>query len=150
MRGRKKIPNELKKLTNSRWHDKNVPNADGKPICPAHLSERAKTEWRYLVPLLDAKGVLDKTDRFVLEAYCEEVATARAAQEVLNREGVTLAYQNSGGNWAKNPYVLIAKDAREKAMRYASMLGITPTDRGKLSVSDVSEPTMADVLFADV
>ena len=136
MKGRKPKPKELKKLSGSRWYDENVPDADGKPMMPSDMTDEAKREWRYIVPLLDDKGILDKTDRFVLESYCESVAKARRARDILNREMVQLAYQNAAGNWFKNPYVLIEKDARADAMKYAGLLGLSPVDRGKLSVPE--------------
>lgn len=145
MKGRKKKPNELKKLAGSWRYDPNVPSADGKPRMPSNMSPGAKRIWSYLVPLLDAKGILDKTDLFILESFCREMATAREAQAILDRDGAHLAYQNpKSGQWFKNPYVLIAKDARAQAMRYASMLGITPVDRAKLSVPETKEPSLAD------
>jgi len=147
MQGRKKKPKELKKLSGSRWYDDSVPDADGKPMMPSDMTDGAKREWRYIVPLLAAKGILDKTDRFVLESYCESVATAREARDILKREMTKLAYRNEAGNWFKNPYVLIEKDARAAAMKYAGLLGLSPVDRGRVVMAESTQDDEIDLLM---
>src|SRR5262245_34292242 len=47
-----------------------APFAPGKPNCPAELSDEARREWARIVPARDSAGVLCKTDRALLVAYC--------------------------------------------------------------------------------
>lgn len=52
-----------------------------KPKCPSHLSKRAKTYWKNLIPILETMGVLTATDRNVLSRYCISMAQWREAVE---------------------------------------------------------------------
>ena len=149
MKGRKPTPKEIKELTNSRHYDAGVPDAEGRPICPPWLSPYAKAEWRYIVPLLEAKHILDKTDRGTLISYCHEMATLREAVEALQRDEVKPVYQKNDGSWVKNPWMLVARDAAEKVVRYAAEMGCTPTARGRVSATKAAEPaTLADQFAA--
>jgi len=146
--GRKKTPNELKKLTGSKYYNPLVPTADGKPVCPSWLSDYAKLEWRYIVPLLDGKHILDKTDRSVLIAYCDAVGRLREASEALQIEPAVITTKND--NLIQSPWVGIRNKASADVVRYASELGCSPTARGRVEVkAAVGSPSLAEILFND-
>jgi len=54
------------------------------PKCPAHLDERAKKEWRRLVPILTQMRVLTEADGIALGNLCQTYSTMVRAQEKLN------------------------------------------------------------------
>ena len=43
----------------------------GVPTCPAHLSPRAKAEWKRLARQMNALGIVTELDRAALAAYCQ-------------------------------------------------------------------------------
>ena len=119
-----------------------------KPRCPAWLSPYAKTEWKRVVPELDTLGLLTVVDRSTLAAYCEAVATFKAATEVVRR-GVLVTGQK--GEAVKNPALQVQRDAARLIATYSSMFGFSPSDRARiLSVgTDVAGgPTLEDLLNA--
>ncbi len=98
-----------------------------RPIAPQHLSDDAKTEWRYIVPKLDATGLLTKIDRTTLEVYCEMVATFREATNWVRERGILVAGQKGGA--VKNPAIQVQRDAARLISTYARMFGFSPADR---------------------
>ena len=144
----KKIPNEIKKLTGSRHYNPLVPTADGKPVCPSWLSDYAKLEWRYIVPLLDAKHILDKTDRSVLIAYCDAVGRLREATEALKDNLPVITTKND--NLIQSPWVGIRNKAAADVVKFSSELGMSPTARGRVEVKAAGgPPSLAEILFND-
>lgn len=150
--GRKYKPNELKKLSGSKYYNPNVPVNGGAPkMPPGKFTEEAKWAWRYIVPRLDDMGILDEIDLFVLMALCDAVgdfvwASAVMADENFNRVGRT-----SNGNLVQSPAVGMKRTARNDMYNYACALGLSPADREKLfaNMEQGNEPSLADVMFAN-
>ena len=146
--GTKPTPTALKKLRGNpgrRPLPKNEPIAEGRPICPAWLSDYAKTEWRYIVPILEHMGIIGKVDRAVLVAYCESYSLFRQATEHLQRAMVQIVYETHNGNYVQNPYVGIKKSAAQDMLKYAAEMGMTPSARTRIKVNDIEkEPSLAD------
>lgn len=101
-----------------------------KPRCPAWLSDYAKLEWKRVVPVLDRLGLLTSVDRATLSAYCEAVATFKAAVEAVKREGILVSRR--GGELVKNPALQVERDASRLIAAYSGMFGLSPSDRVRL------------------
>jgi len=138
--GRPPKPTELKLIEGNPGKRKLIapPKAPpARPQCPSWLSDYAKTEWHYIVPVLDELGLLTKVDRAVLAGFCEAVSIFRAATEALNDSTILV---KSSGRIAKNPVIQIQRDARRDMLAYAGALGLSPSDRGRLLGSAAPNP----------
>lgn len=103
-----------------------------RPIAPPHLSDEARREWGYIVPRLDATGMLSKLDRTALEVYCDAVATYRAAMAMLNEAGPLV--RGDKGRVVKNPAAQIARDAATTIRLMGSEFGLTPAARERIAM----------------
>src|SRR4051812_1263430 len=61
------------------------------PAAPAHLSERARVEWKGLARVCVELGVLTNSDLRALELLCECLGTEAELRETLKAEGLTIA-----------------------------------------------------------
>lgn len=102
-----------------------------KPRCPTWLTTYAKTEWRRVVPALDALGLLTGVDRSTLAAYCEAVATFKEATEAVTEYGILVKGRRKG-EAVKNPALQIQRDAARSIATYSAMFGLSPSDRVRL------------------
>lgn len=140
MKGRKPLPNQLKKLTNSQHYNPNgLETKPERPIAPAYLSDYAKSEWSYIVPKLDTLRILGKVDRAVLASYCEAVGTFREATEALQREGNTLVIKSIAGGYYQNPWLAIRNRATADILKLSSEFGMTPSSRSRFQKPQVEE-----------
>lgn len=134
-----------------------------RPPCPAFIQKEARRAWRYICHQLDNMGILGSSDQAIMVAYCIQweiaVLATRQLQQVQriedaiaqkiardkgeeippgkmvsgNWSDVFLA-KTSNGNLIQNPLLGIANAAWDKCVRYASLLGCSPTDRAKISI----------------
>lgn len=150
-RGPAPKPTELRVLQGVPGHrplNKQQPRPDpNKPICPAWLDDKAKTEWRYIAPLLYDCGLLKKVDRVTLAGYCVYVSQFREATEQLQKEEVKKVYQNHTGNYSQNPWIHIQQKAWDAILKSASRFGMSPSDRTSLVADEEKPRTLADVLM---
>ena len=104
------------------------------PICPTELSERAKTEWRYITPLLAANGLLTKLDRAVLAEYCASYALWIEMQErISEKHGLT--FSTESGFEQQIPEIGIMHKAAERMMKAGDKLGLSPSARSGINVN---------------
>ena len=124
----KKLAGTLRKhrVNRSEWQ----PPA-GAPPMPEGLDAVARAEWKIAVELLVPAGILTLADGRVLESYCRSVSRARAAEVVVEAEGLTVETQNG---CQAHPAVGIARQAWEAARRYGESLGLDPSSRARLKV----------------
>ncbi len=90
------------------------------PPAPAYLSTQAKAEWRRVLPLLVARGVITKADLAGVEAYCVAAGAARQIAEAmagglpdLRLGGLQIRYMQA-------------------ARQFAAEYGLTPTSRARM------------------
>ncbi len=159
-RGRPPKPLELQLIEGRRISKKKQSSPKPKkeiPICPSWLCDRAKTEWRYIVPELDKLGLLTKIDRAALVLYCESYAQYRAAQEWIQKNGVhypiwerdkktqEIVRDNEGKPILRYmqqfPQVGIANKAFKNIQACCIMFGLSPSDRGRISIPGNEEET---------
>ena len=158
MRGRKPTPTNLKLLRGNpgkRPINANEPKPAPKaPGMPAWLSTEARNEWRRVVPELDKLGLLAKVDRGALAAYCETWATFVAATHLVHEHGIVYMRKvdevtDMDGRVieihvapAKNPALIVARDAAAQIRAFCSEFGLTPSARTRIDVPEPDEAGM--------
>ena len=107
----------------------------GRPSCPAWLALEGKKEWRRVVPLLEAMGLLAEVDRALLAAYCQYWADWQHYVVLLQQSGAVITMKTKGGEEAypvQNPCVGLANNAFDRLMKLAVQFGFTPSARVSL------------------
>lgn len=149
MRGRKPVPNAVKKLTGSKYYKPNEPEVGGgKPACPRWLSKEGKSEWRYVANLLHEAGLLTKLDRMALAAYCEAVAVFRKMSEILAETGA-YATRTHNDNLIQSPEVQLRNKAMDQMLKFMTEFGMTPSSRTRFA-TDEPEVDPAAELFSHI
>ena len=106
--------------------------AQGKPLCPAWLNEKAKREWRRIAPILKQLGLLEVIDRAALAGYCQAYARWREAEGDIQKNGMT--YMSEKGNHVPYPQVGIAQKYLQICKNFLIEFGMTPSSRGRLTL----------------
>jgi phage terminase small subunit len=89
----------------------------GAPQCPSGLDALAKSEWAWAVPLLNAQGTLAQIDKGVIKGYCWCYSVADKLGRSKDKQDLRLAMQ-----------------AYKQMQSFASQLGMSPSDRARLSI----------------
>ena len=137
MRGRKPKPTKLKLLLGNPGHraintsEPELPSGTGGP--PDHLDSIALGEWARVEAILVSAGVLTEGDRAVLSLYCSAWSRWVKAEKTLAKSSELLKSE-SGGVY-QNPYLAISNRAAENVAKLASMLGLDPSSRSRLTTS---------------
>lgn len=153
MVGRKPKPSDLKELAGNpgkRTLNRREPRPRVVlPAVPRHLNEEARREWRRMGRELLALGVLTNVDRAALAAYCVAYSRWVEAEGQVAKLGTIVKTAN--GNLIQNPYLAVANRAMEQMCRLAGEFGMTPSSRSRVQANaPTNEPSLADILFADV
>ena len=117
------------------------------PRPPAHLSQRAAAEWRYLAHELVQAGILTGADLRALELLAETLAMEGEMRAVIAAEGATIPAAEGGRKG--HPALKIATEARSQAIRLLEAFGLTPVsrqrvDRAPQPVRDEAEAFLAN------
>lgn len=119
------------------------------PAAPRHLNDEARREWRRMGRELLALGVLTSVDRAALAAYCVAYSRWVEAEGQVTKLGTIV--KTAAGNLIQNPYLAVANRAMEQMCRLAGEFGMTPSSRSRVQAqAPTNEPSLADILFADV
>lgn len=102
-----------------------------RPVCPGHLDQVARNEWRRIVPELVAIGVIARIDTATLAAYCQAFSRWVAAELELQEHGA-LTYVSETGVIRSHPAVRIASDAMTQMRIFAQEYGLTPASRARV------------------
>ena len=148
--GPKTKPTAIKRLQGNpggRPLPENEPDVHGRPICPSWLNDYAKTEWRYVVPLLADMGVIGKVDRAAIVNYCLCYAKVRELTELLDAEMNRLVISTHNGTKIQNPALGALSTWIKNLDRAAAKLGITPSDRTNISVPEREQADEIDRLM---
>jgi P27 family predicted phage terminase small subunit len=104
--------------------------------------ERARREWRLVVPVLDAMGMLASIDAHVLEDWCTLVARLDQCERDITRRGLILE-----ATGRRNPATMAAQGIRQRITKLEERLGLTPLardqlrgDTGGAAADDVESP----------
>lgn len=99
------------------------------PPAPKWLPHHGKVEWRRVLPQLIEGRKIAGHELGTVEAYCLAVATMRAAEAIVQRDGMT--YMSPSGDTKRRPETTILKENIEASRRLANELGLTPASRSK-------------------
>jgi P27 family predicted phage terminase small subunit len=100
------------------------------PDCPLHLDERAQAEWQRIVPELFEQGLLPRTDRAALAAYCVCWSRWVEAEGKLGETG--LVVRSNLGSPVVNPYHAIAARSLDQMRRFLVEFGMSPAARKRI------------------
>lgn len=89
----------------------------------------ARSEWRRVVPILDAQGVLSTLDDHVLTDYCVTRVRLWQCERDISLNGLRLAGDRGQ---VRNPNVVSAKQYRDQLRYLAGQLGLSPVERDYL------------------
>ena len=140
MRGRKPIPSKVidirggSKLTHRPPRSGEPKPPAGIPKYPPHLDKAAKQEWRRMAKDLEPLGILTNLDKAVFALYCEAFSTWAMATEKIQKEG--MLYKAPSGFPMINPYFYIANKSKEQMLKALIELGMTPSSRSRVRVSE--------------
>ena len=149
-RGRPPKPTAIKVLEGNpgkRPLNKNEPKP--KPIapkCPSWLEPDAKKEWKRLSKELEAMGLLTQVDMAVFAGYCQAYARWKEAEEFISKHGSIL--KTSSGYIQQIPQVSIAQQNLKQIRGFCSELGLTPSARSRLNISNTGNVTEGDAMAA--
>lgn len=152
MRGRRPKPTALKELEGNpgkRGLNKKEPKPDiGIPTCPNHLKGVARQEWNRVSKQLLALGLIARTDRAALAAYCTAYKDYVDAENALKKQGVVIFSENGGAY--QNPWMGIKKRSMDQMVKFGAEFGLTPSSRVRLQVDKpTEEDEMAGFLFGN-
>jgi P27 family predicted phage terminase small subunit len=129
--GRKKIPDQIKKLKGTLRQDrvnKNEPKIGAISRNPPELlDERAIGEWNYYIDLLDSIGVLKATDSDMLAMMCNDIKDYKRYCVKIKAQGETVKGKLS-------PFIKLKNEARKRFLEIAPLFGIDPVNRQKIVV----------------
>lgn len=107
------------------------------PKCPHWLDLGARREWRRVAPELERIGLLTLVDLAVMAAYCQSFSRWQAAEELIAKAGLLIKTGSDRYTAIKtNPAVKIAQDERQLMMQFGARLGLSPSDRSRMTLPD--------------
>jgi P27 family predicted phage terminase small subunit len=94
---------------------------------PRDMTDRAKREWRALMPAVLSIGTMSRADLRAFALLATTLAAEAEAREAVEHDGMTIL-AGSGGRKA-HPALKSAEVARMQAMRLLESFGLTPRGR---------------------
>jgi P27 family predicted phage terminase small subunit len=162
-KGRRPLPSTVKNLRGNpgkRKVNEGEPELQpGDPVMPPRLSEAAQAEWRAIVPILRAMGLLTPADGAALAAYCYARDLWMLANDevreygilikvpVMGRKGTPEEFEAVGFITKKNPAVAIGNEQLKTMKSFLVEYGLTPSSRSKLHVEKPKVVDPADAYF---
>ena len=107
------------------------------PRCPDHLDERAKKEWKRLVPILRRMRVLTEADGMSLANLCQTWSTLVQAQQKLTEMG--FLYKSPSGYVMQSPLLPIVNQCVDTITKLSREFGLTPASRSRIQNGTISE-----------
>ena len=147
-----------------------------RPPCPGWLQPEARKAWKYLCEQQEKMGIIGTSDQAIMVTYCVMWETAvlaerrmlsiaserdRKAAEAAEKAGKepppgrmslgdwsdAMLATTSNGNVINNPLLGIANAAWERLVKCASLLGLSPMDRAKLTLEAPKGKTLREELL---
>lgn len=107
----------------------------GLPAPPAHLDAEGKREWKRISKELDYMGLLTKSDRAALAAYCMAYARWVKAENKLRKSKDGLTVSTGKGYMIPNPLIGIANTAMKIMHKFLTEFGLTPSSRQSIEMT---------------
>ena len=143
-KGRKAMPSAGLQLLGGTAHSHRPPRdeeprpPEKRPHCPRHLDKLARKEWRRAVKILEDIGLITELDMATLAGYCQAYSEWAAA---------TLQVPDKGPVWVDkqgiphmNPWLRVAREAFDRMMKNAVLIGMSPSSRASLKVPKKKAP----------
>ena len=156
MKGRKATPSKIIELTGGRMRTHRPPRdeeprpPEKRPHCPRHLDKLARKEWRRAVRLLEDVSLLTELDMPTLAGYAQAYSEWAEATNQILRPGEIQKPDESpkkGPVWVDkqgiphmNPWLRVAREAFERMMKNAVLIGMSPSSRASLKVPKKKAP----------
>ena len=142
MKGRPPKPSNVVALTGNagkrKRHVSKPPMKGDAPTPPPDMNADALAVWEDIVPQLVTSGVIARTDKAQVAAYCNIEARRRQAQRVLD-DLKTLTYETHGRNgpmFRARPEVAIVTQCETQLKSFAAEWGLTALARKRLDQQD--------------
>ena len=151
-KGRKSIPSKIIQLRGGTKHTHKKPRAqepqppEKMPRCPKHLDKAARKEWRRAGKILQSIGLMTELDMAVFAGYCDAFSQWGEVTEKVHETG--LVYKKPDGSPALNPYLRVAREAYDRMMKAAVLLGLSPSSRASLKVEKPKPKSQAQEFMA--
>lgn len=100
------------------------------PDCPGFLDAAAKAEWKRMVPILLAAGLLTLADRAALAAYCQAFSRWKRAEEELAKQPLLVTVTEKGTG--ARAEVWIAANAMKEMRAFLVEFGLSPASRTRV------------------
>jgi P27 family predicted phage terminase small subunit len=127
----------LRGVTPSRVNRNEPEPRDLPPEPPAFLDDRAMVYWQALTEETASMGTLCKLDSFLMGLYCDALARADRAREIMSVSGMLTADSNMAPK--RHPAEQIRQSAIAEVVRLSRELGLSPSVRHGLSVAKRDE-----------
>lgn len=139
MRGRKPQPTALKVIRGNpgkRQLNECEPTHEAlENACPDDIvDDTARQEWDRVAPILTASGQVTVVDRGTLMGYCLKFAQWKALEEEARKHPFIV--RSPSGYPIPNPALGMANKAFALMLKAAAELGITPSSRSRVAVSE--------------
>ena len=138
MKGRKSTPSNILQLRGGTAHSHRPPRdaeprpPEKMPPCPKHLDKMARKEWRRAGKVLQTIGLLTDLDMAVLAGYCDGYSQWAEATAQVQKGGTV--YKRPDGSPGLSPYLRVAREAYDRMMKAAVLIGMSPSSRASLRV----------------
>ena len=131
--GRKPIPNKIKELTGSKYHNPNEPICNMPLVCPDNISEPGREIFVVLAAMLNDSGIANLLDSVSLMLLAENLGIVATCNAQLAKDG--LCVTTPSGHKKVNPYFKMKRAAETLVMKMLIEFGLTPSSRARLSIA---------------
>jgi P27 family predicted phage terminase small subunit len=151
MKGRKQIPNEIKKM-NGTLRPCRDKSADLKPSmeigleAPEDLNEWGQKLWTEIFTEYGKVGLITRVDLGSLHSLCSWYGIFREAEDIVRGKGLEVEEdvyskdgQVVGTKTITNPMIMVMDKAQKNYLAMAKEFGVTPSSRAALSFETKKE-----------
>ena len=153
MRGRKPKPTELKKLEGNpgkRPLNANEPKPRPfRPQKPDWLDSEASAKWDKMIPILEHMRTLTEADGDILAQYCTAYSNWERCEKIVQQLQPVHAFTAKSGDQyiTQNPAYIMALKLNQLVARLGELLGLNPSARSRISVTELPDEEVEDLLF---
>lgn len=146
--GNKALPVERKRALGNPGHQK-LPKLAAVSVlpvasvdAPAHLGDVGRAAYLHVVSTCPWVGA---SDVFSLVKMCEMLDEVAVWQRDIEARGMVLETPN--GTLQAHPLIAHVRDARKQIFALASLLGLSPSDRGRIGAGEVQAKSKLQALI---
>ncbi len=140
-RGPKPVPTAIKLQRGTFRADRAVANEArpiGKPTCPKWLNADAKKEFRRVVKMLSAMGLIGAVDGNAIIRYATTWVRWRQALQMIEKAGEVSVYKDAEGKVKAiqpSAFASIIRGLSEELSRIETAFGMNPSARSRIEVT---------------